>query len=82
MIKNLTCLKTKTLLETINIINENTKGACFVVDEKEKLVGVITDGDIRRSILNNVNLESKVSEILSSDFVFGKKSCCPYHCDL
>jgi len=74
MIKNLTCLKTKTLLETINIINENTKGACFVVDEKEKLVGVITDGDIRRSILNNVNLESKVSEILSSDFVFGKKS--------
>ena len=74
MIKNLTCLNTNTLLEAIHIINENTKSACFVVDYDEKLCGVITDGDIRRSILNNISLDSQVSEIVSNNFVFGTKS--------
>ena len=74
MINNLTCDSTKTLLEAIHIINGNAKGACFVIDQNNKLKGVVTDGDIRRCILNNVSLDSSISEIVSSDFVFGTES--------
>ena len=74
MINNLTCYSTNTLLEVIHIINENTKGACFVIDQKNRLTGVVTDGDIRRAFLNNVSLDSSISEIMSSNFIFGTES--------
>ena len=74
MINNLTCYSTNTLLEAIHIINENTKGACFVIDQNNRLTGVVTDGDIRRSILNNVSIDSSISESMSSNFVFGTES--------
>ena len=74
MINNLNCYSTNTLLEAIHIINENTKGACFVIDQNNRLTGVVTDGDIRRSILNSVSLDSSISEIVSSNFVFGTES--------
>ncbi|MCK5636774.1 MAG: CBS domain-containing protein, partial [Thermoplasmatales archaeon] len=39
----------------------------FIVDDKERLVGVITDGDIRRELLKGLNLESCVKEIMNKD---------------
>ena len=44
-------------------INSNRKGICFVVDKYDILKGVITDGDIRRALLNGYKLNSKISEI-------------------
>ena len=74
MIDNLIGDCDMTLLETMHIINENIKGVCFIVDESEALIGVVTDGDIRRSILSGVSLDSSISKILSSNFVFGRDS--------
>ena len=56
----------------MQIINENTKGVCFVVDKFNSLNGVITDGDIRRALLNDVKLDEKIESILSKDFIYGK----------
>ena len=56
MIKNLICDCNNTLLEAMHIINVNAMGICFVVDEFDILKGVVTDGDIRRSLLNDTNL--------------------------
>ncbi len=50
-------------------INSNTKGVVFVVDSFNKLCGVITDGDIRRALLNNATLEDKVTVAMNSRFV-------------
>lgn len=36
----------------------------FVVDDKDRLIGSITDGDIRRAILNGVGFEQPISEIM------------------
>ena len=71
MIKNLTCTSKNTLLEVMHIINENSMGVCFVVDEFNSLKGVATDGDIRRAILNQRGLDTPIIEILNESFIFG-----------
>ncbi|MDR2436342.1 MAG: KpsF/GutQ family sugar-phosphate isomerase [Puniceicoccales bacterium] len=38
-------------------MTENPLGACCVVDEKDELLGIITDGDIRRLIRKTENLQ-------------------------
>ena len=39
----------------------------FIIDDKEKLVGVITDGDIRRELLKGCNLKRQVKDIMNKD---------------
>ena len=39
------------LKEALQVIDNNAQGICFVVNDSGKLVGVITDGDIRRALL-------------------------------
>jgi perosamine synthetase len=46
-------------------INNNAKGVIFVVDKKNKLIGSISDGDIRRAILKkkltkNISIKSSI----------------------
>ncbi len=74
MIDNLIGGSDKTLLETMHMINERGKGVCFIVDDNKMLIGIVTDGDIRRSILSGVSLDSSISEIVSSNFVYGRES--------
>ena len=43
-------------------------GFAFIVDNKNKLKGVITDGDIRRAYAKNINISSsKVADIMTKD---------------
>jgi len=71
MIDELLCDCNNTLLGVMRIINENAMGVCFVVDERNYLKGVITDGDIRRALLNDVRLDEKVKNTLSKEFSYG-----------
>ena len=71
MIKNLICDCDRTLLEAMHIINDNAMNVCFVVDDSNVLKGVVTDGDIRRAILDHISLDSLIVEILNENFVFG-----------
>jgi dTDP-glucose pyrophosphorylase/predicted transcriptional regulator len=43
-------------------------GFCVVVDSKDKVIGVITDGDFRRAILNGTDLEGSVLEIANRHY--------------
>lgn len=47
-----------------NLNNNRLYGLVLVVDKNRNLLGTITDGDIRRAILNKVNLNSKVEKIM------------------
>ena len=42
----------------------------LVVDEQNKLIGALTDGDIRRGILNDNTLDDAVEKIMGKDPVF------------
>jgi len=42
----------------------------FVVDEAERMVGTLTDGDIRRGLIAGVTLSAPVSEIMHTNFKY------------
>lgn len=50
------------IMEAMDKLNKNTKGIIYVT-KGDLLYGVITDGDIRRYILKNGNLDEKVIKI-------------------
>ena len=52
--------------ETIATIEANRGQLVLVLDDRDKLLGVVTDGDIRRAILRGVTLDSPVSEIMNT----------------
>ena len=61
--------KDKSLKDALRVINNNGKGLCFVV-ENLKLLGIITDGDIRRYLLKETKFGPKVSEIMNKKFIY------------
>ncbi|MCX2758238.1 nucleotidyltransferase family protein [Vibrio sp. Sgm 22] len=55
-----------TIREALEIINTEALRVVLVVDEQQSLVGVVTDGDIRRGLLNNLPLTEPVSEVMNT----------------
>jgi dTDP-glucose pyrophosphorylase len=55
-----------TVRDAIERIDEAGKQIALVVDDRRRLLGVITDGDIRRGILRGVALEAPVLEIMNA----------------
>ena len=47
-------------------IDRNAKGIALVVDQDDRLIGTVTDGDIRRAILNGMNLDLPVHSLLKN----------------
>jgi perosamine synthetase len=65
--------KNKSILIAVKTINDNAKGIVFVTDDQDKLCGVITDGDVRRALLNDIKLDEKISTLISDKYIFGYK---------
>ena len=58
----------KSILELLTELGSNL--TLFVVDDNKKLIGVITDGDIRRGLLKNIQLTQPVYEVMNTNFRF------------
>ncbi len=70
MLERFQCERNKTLLDAIEVINQNAKGMVFIVDHDRKLCGVLTDGDIRRLILKGCPLQEIVGKVISNNFKY------------
>ncbi len=46
----------------------------FVIDEERHLVGTITDGDIRRGILNNISTDGQVKDFMYTGFRYIRRN--------
>ena len=57
-----------TIREALELINLNKNGAIFV-EKMDSIVGIITDGDIRRSLLKDI-IDEKINSIINSKFVY------------
>lgn len=57
----------KTALEKIDLA---ATGVIFVIDETGKITGILSDGDVRRALINNYTLLSKVKDIMNVNFVY------------
>ena len=59
------------LAEVLSILDKEVeKKIVLVVDEKQRLHGTITDGDVRRALLNGASTKSLASEVMFKDFKF------------
>jgi dTDP-glucose pyrophosphorylase/CBS domain-containing protein len=64
--RSLFCVFKESLIrQAITCIDQNSKGVALIIDDQGHLIGTITDGDIRRAILDGVKLDAPVSEMLA-----------------
>jgi dTDP-glucose pyrophosphorylase len=61
---------TKEALEKLNILSEKSSKTLFVLNHETVLLGTITDGDIRRNIINGEDIESCVNRFMNKNFHF------------
>lgn len=54
-----------TVVEAMQRIDRNAKGILFVVEDHQKLIGVITDGDIRRWLIKSGDLQAQVQRFMT-----------------
>lgn len=56
----------KTLVETLQVIDKSALKTALVVDEEDRLIGIITDGDIRRAILKGLPFSATAKEFMTN----------------
>jgi NDP-sugar pyrophosphorylase family protein len=59
-----------TIRESIKKLDETGIGFIVVVSQSDQVLGVVTDGDFRRAVLSGVSLDTPISRITNSNFVF------------
>ena len=57
---------TNSILEAIKHIQDSQYQICFIVDNNNCLIGSVTDGDIRRGLINGNSLDINVSKIMNT----------------
>jgi len=65
-LKDLMVSTDASLLETITAISAGARQIALVVDQNNKLLGTVTDGDVRRGLLRGLTLEAGVTEIMNT----------------
>jgi dTDP-glucose pyrophosphorylase len=67
-------LSGSTVKQALGVLNDLSQDAIlFVVNQNNKLIGSLTDGDVRRGLLNNFNLETLIDEIIQPNPRFIRK---------
>jgi CBS domain-containing protein len=57
-----------TLRDGLVLLNETGFQILLVTDTKGRLLGLLTDGDVRRALLRNLSLEVEIGEIMNRNF--------------
>ena len=58
---------TASILDAVKAIDRGAMQIALVVDSERRLLGTVTDGDIRRGLLRGISLASPVTEIMASN---------------
>jgi dTDP-glucose pyrophosphorylase len=59
----------ETVRDAMRMITDNWREFVLVIDAGDCVIGVITDGDIRRGLLSGLTLDSLVSTVMTRDFI-------------
>ena len=59
-----------TIEEALRLIQKNSRRCLVVVDKKNKLLGTLSDGDIRGALLENKKLKDKISPFFNKKAKF------------
>ncbi|HME44441.1 MAG TPA: nucleotidyltransferase family protein [Syntrophorhabdales bacterium] len=61
---------TSTIRQAMESINDNWREVTLVKTDDGRIIGTITDGDIRRGLLRGLTMESPATEVMNREFVF------------
>lgn len=64
--KNVLINSDLSLQDAIKILDKEALRIVLIVDENKKLLGTLTDGDVRRALMQNKGLAISVNEVMSS----------------
>lgn len=70
---NLLLEPTDSIKYALQKLNDTSKQFLIILDKDDKLQGTLTDGDIRRAILNNISLENSIELIMNKNPIYAKK---------
>lgn len=59
----------ESIVHAMKKIDDNASGIVFVVDDEEKLVGSVTDGDIRRWLIKTGNLNCDITQAMNCNTI-------------
>lgn len=65
--KPITVHSNVTIREAMEVITTGRMRIALVTDNSKKLIGTLTDGDLRRGLLNGMDLKDRVEKIMSRD---------------
>lgn len=61
------------LFKLLEVVNNKPSGVAFIIDDENKLCGVVTDGDLRRWLLQGNNLDTNLKDIELQPFTYAKE---------
>lgn len=71
-LEKLKCSQEATIKEVMMCIDQNAKGAVFILDRDDRLIGVMTDGDIRRLLISGYGLNDSIKSHIRKEFVYAR----------
>ena len=51
--------------KAITVLNDTGLQVCLVLNDRQRLIGTVTDGDVRRGLLRSIDLRQSVREIMN-----------------
>jgi perosamine synthetase len=72
--ENLTISRESRLKNAMMLMDKNGFGIIFVIGENKKLLGILTDGDVRRVLLKGYKTEVQVEEVMQKNFISANKN--------
>lgn len=66
IIKQILVTPDHALVDSLQLMNDTRLQLLLVVDADQKLIGTVTDGDVRRALLRGKGLSIKISEVMCS----------------
>lgn len=73
-VETMICRSDASLADVLKCIDNNAKKTAFLVDDENKMIGLITDGDVRRLLLQGYGLKDKVIDHVRKDFTYADES--------
>jgi dTDP-glucose pyrophosphorylase len=71
-VENIIVNSSSSIRKAMKIIDTGNMKIALVVDKDQRLLGTVSDGDIRRSILRGIDLDSPVESSMNCDFIYLK----------
>ena len=76
--KKLLIRQNSSILDAMKVIDSTNHRICFISNNQNKLLGSVTDGDIRRGLLKNIDFKNKAIKISNKKPIFLRKEKISY----